>query len=169
MVVSMVPLILQTPFDIPAFPPWMEAADLILNVFFALVIRGYLILVLVGFMIYVTGLSDGLAKTLVVFGVAMYIAGPYLLGILADLAGVTPPTLEDATGAWFGLFGMTDAELIDVLVTLGDIIVAVAILAGAIMYFTPLAGDLKTKGQSLVVRGLLLIPILSFFHIAAWL
>ncbi|MFW9800845.1 MAG: hypothetical protein ACFFD9_10440 [Candidatus Thorarchaeota archaeon] len=165
----MVPLMTQTPFDIPAFPPWLEAIDLILNVFFALVVRGYLVLVLVGFIIYVTGLSDGLAKTMVLFGVASYVAGPYLLGLLADIAGVPQPTLEDATVAWLGLLGMTDAELIDVLVTLGDIIVAIAILAGAIMYFTPLAGDLKTKGQSLIVRGLLLLPILGFFHVAAWL
>ncbi|MHA2377704.1 MAG: hypothetical protein ACXADS_00305 [Candidatus Thorarchaeota archaeon] len=162
-------LILQSPFDIPSFPPLLEIADLILNLMLALVIRGYLVFVLVGFMIYVTGLSDGLAKYLIGTGVVLYIAGPTLLDYFVHIVGVEPLTLEGATLVWLDIIGMTDAEFIHVLITLGDIIVAVAILAGAILYFTPLAGDMKSKGQSLIVRAILLTPVLGFFHMTAWL
>ncbi|MFX0046286.1 MAG: hypothetical protein ACFE8Z_10605, partial [Candidatus Hermodarchaeota archaeon] len=85
------------------------------------------------------------------------------------IAGVDPLTLEGAKVAWLDVIGMTDAEFIHTLVTIGDIIVAVAILAGAILYFTPLAGDLKSRGQSLIVRAILLAPVLGFFHVTAWL
>lgn len=159
-------LMIQSPVE---FGPWMDLADLILDLMLALAIRGYLILILVGFMIYVTGLSDGLGKTLIVAGVIIYVAGPYLLNIFADIVGTGPVTLENATSAWLGLIGMTDVEFVQLLVTIGDIIAAVCILAGAIMYFTPLSGDLKTRGQSLIVRALLFAPVLAFFHVAPWI
>ncbi|MFX1602842.1 MAG: hypothetical protein ACFFCK_05100 [Promethearchaeota archaeon] len=162
-------LILQNPFEFPSFGPLLELADLILNLALAFVLRGYLVFVLVGFMVYVTGLSDGLAKGLIVAGVVLYIAGPPLLDYFVDIAGVDPLTLEGAKVAWLDVIGMTDAEFIHTLVTIGDIIVAVAILAGAILYFTPLAGDLKSRGQSLIVRAILLAPVLGFFHVTAWL
>jgi hypothetical protein len=147
----------------------MDLAGLILNVLLALIIRGYLMLVLVGFMIYVTGLSDGLGKILVVGGVVIYIAGPIVLDLFAGVVGAGPISLEGATSAWLGLIGMTDADLVYLLVTIGDIVAAVCILAGAIMYFTPLSGDLKSRGQSLIVRALLFAPILAFFHVAPWI
>nr|KXH77546.1 MAG: hypothetical protein AM324_00210 [Candidatus Thorarchaeota archaeon SMTZ1-83] len=162
-------LILQNPFEFPSFDSIIEMADLILNLALAFAIRGYLVFVLVGFMVYVTGLSDGLAKGLVVAGVALYIVGPPVLDYFVDIVGVDPLTFEGAKIAWLEYIGMTDAEFIHTLVTIGDVIVAVAILAGAILYFTPLAGDLKSKGQSLIVRAILLTPVLGFFHVTAWL
>ncbi len=162
-------LMVQSPFEIPIYGPWMDLAGLMLNVLFALIIRGYLMLVLVGFMIYVTGLSDGLGKLLVAAGVVIYILGPLILNLFAGIIGTGPISLESATSAWLGLIGMTDAELVYLLVTIGDIVAAVCLLSGAIMYFTPLSGDLKSRGQSLIVRALLFAPILAFFHVAPWL
>lgn len=159
-------LMIQSPVE---FGPWMDIAGLILDLMLALAIRGYLILILVGFMVYVTGLSDGLGKTLIVGGVIIYVAGPYLLNFFAGIIGTGPVTLENATSAWLNLIGMTDVEFVQILVTVGDIIAAVCILAGAIMYFTPLSGDLKTRGQSLIVRALLFAPVLAFFHVAPWI
>ena len=169
MVSPIIALMVQSPFEIPTYGPWMDLAGLMLNVLLALVIRGYLMLVLLGFMIYVTGLSDGLGKTLVIMGVAIYILGPYVLDIFAGIIGTEPINLDSATSAWLSLIGMTDAELVFLLVTIGDIVAAVCILSGAIMYFTPLSGDLKGRGQSLIVRALLFAPILAFFHIAPWI
>jgi hypothetical protein len=169
MVPPVLSLMVQSPFEIPTYGPWMDIAGLMLNLLLALFIRGYLLLVLVGFMIYVTGLSDGLGKTLVVAGVAIYILGPFVLDIFAGVIGTGPITLETATSAWLSLIGMTDTELVFLLVTIGDIVAAVCILSGAIMYFTPLSGDLKSRGQSLVVRALLFAPILAFFHVAPWI
>jgi hypothetical protein len=169
MVPPILTMMVQSPFEIPTYGPWMDLTGLMLNVLFALVIRGYLLLVLVGFMIYVTGLSDGLGKTLVIMGVAIYILGPFVLDIFAGILGTGPISLEGATSAWLSLIGMTDAELVFLLVTIGDIVAAVCILSGAIMYFTPLSGDLKSRGQSLIVRALLFAPILTFFHVAPWI
>ena len=95
--------------------------------------------------------------------------GPYVLDIFAGIIGTGPINLESATSAWLSLIGMTDADLVYLLVTIGDIIAAVCILSGAIMYFTPLSGDLKSRGQSLIVRALLFAPILAFFHVAPWI
>jgi hypothetical protein len=64
---------------------------------------------------------------------------------------------------------MTDAELISLLVWLGDAVTAICLLVGAILYFTPNANDMTAKGKSLLVRALMLAPILAFFHVAAWL
>jgi hypothetical protein len=135
----------------------------------ALAIRGYLILVLVGFMVYVTGLSDGLGKGLVGFGVVIYVVGPLLLNFFAGVVGVETVTLEGATSAWLSLIGMTDAEIVGLLVLLGDMVAATCVLVGAILYFTPSANDLKSRGQSLMVRALMFAPVLAFFHIAPWI
>ncbi|MFX1367593.1 MAG: hypothetical protein ACFFAY_03240, partial [Promethearchaeota archaeon] len=67
------------------------------------------------------------------------------------------------------LIGMTDAEIVSLLVLLGDMLAATCVLVGAILYFTPSANDLKSRGQSLIVRAIMFAPILAFFHITPWL
>ena len=57
-------LLLQLPFD-TGFPQWIETLGDVFKVLFALYIRGYLIFLLLGFMIYATGLNDGLSKALI--------------------------------------------------------------------------------------------------------
>ncbi len=116
-----------------------------------------------------TGLSDGLSKTLVVIGIALYLLSPFILGILVEVAGVIPITLESATYAWISLVGIADNELIAILVFLGDALMALCILIGAILYFTPTSNDLTARGQSLIVRALILAPVLVFFHLSPWL
>ena len=160
---------LQQPvFDGP-FTSWLDFISFVLNVMFALSMRGYLIFVLIGLMIYMTGLSDGLSKTLVIAGIGLYLVSPFILSILVETAGVAPITLESAAYAWFSLIGISDSELIALLVFLGDALMALCILIGAILYFTPTANDLKARGQSLIVRALILAPVLVFFHLSTWL
>ncbi|MHA3963052.1 MAG: hypothetical protein AM325_005885 [Candidatus Thorarchaeota archaeon SMTZ1-45] len=166
---NLVLLLIQSPFDIPLPDTWFSTLGEILNALFALAIRGYLIFILIGMMIYATGLSDGLAKSLVAAGIVLFFGGPLIINLLAQLSGVETITVESATSAWLHLLGMTDAEIISILVWLGDAIVAICLLAGAILYFTPSANDMTGKGKSLIVRALLLAPILAFFHVAAWL
>lgn len=166
---TLVLLMLQSPFDMPVPETWFSTLGEILNALFALAIRGYLIFVLIGMMIYATGLSDGLAKSLVAAGIALFFGGPLIINLFAQISGVETITLESATSAWLHLLGMTDAEFISILVWLGDVIVAICLLAGAILYFTPSANDMTGKGRSLIVRALILTPILAFFHVAAWL
>lgn len=162
-------LLLQSPFDLQMPETWFDIVSDILNVFFALAIRGYLIFVLIGLMIFATGLSDGLSKGLVVLGIALYFVGPLIANLFGQFSGVEPITLESATAAWLRFVGMTDVELIVVLVWLGDAIACICLLAGAILYFTPSASDLTSRGRSLIVRALMFAPVLAFFHIAAWL
>jgi len=161
--------VLQQPvFDGP-FTSWSDFISFVLNIMLALSIRGYLIFVLIGLMIYMTGLSDGLSKTLVLVGIALYLISPFILGVLVETAGVNPITLESATYAWLGLIGIADTELIAILIFLGDALMALCILIGAILYFTPTSNDLKKRGQSLIVRALILAPVLVFFHLSPWL
>ncbi|MCK4740088.1 MAG: hypothetical protein KAT22_00970, partial [Candidatus Thorarchaeota archaeon] len=82
---------------------------------------------------------------------------------------VAPITLESATYAWLSLIGMADTELFAIIVFLGDALMALCILIGAILYFTPTSNDLKKRGQSLIVRALILAPVLVFFHLSPWL
>jgi len=167
--VSLVLLLLQSPFDLQMPENWFNTIGEILNVLFALAIRGYLIFVLVGMMIYATSLSDGLAKALVILGIALYFGGPFIVNLFGQFSGIEIITLESATTAWLHLVGMTDAEIISLLVWLGDAVAAICLLVGAILYFTPNANDMTGKGKSLMVRALMLAPILAFFHVAAWL
>jgi len=161
--------VLQQPaFDGP-FTSWSDFISFVLNIMLALSIRGYLIFVLIGLIIYMTGLSDGLSKTLVIAGIALYLISPIILGVLVDAARVTPITLESATCAWLNLVGIADTELIAILVFLGDALMALCILIGAILYFTPASNNLKKRGQSLIVRALILAPVLAFFHLSPWL
>jgi len=162
-------LLLELPFEVQMPDTWLNTIGEILNVFFALVIRGYLILILIGMMIYATSLSDGLAKSLVILGIGLYFGGPIIINILGHFSGIETITLESATSAWLHLLGMTDAEVISILVWLGDAVAAICMLVGAIFYFTPTANDMTGKGKSLMIRALMLAPILAFFHIAAWL
>ena len=126
-------------------------------------------MILVGLMIYATGLSDGLAKGLVIGGIIIYFIGPFILDFASGIIGISPPTVEQATMSWLSIFGMPDAEIIAFIVTIGDLVIAVCVLIGAILYFTPSSPDLHTRGQSLIVRGLILAPMLLFFHLAPWI
>ena len=167
MVDSLSLLLLQSPFDIPL--NWFAIIEDILKVAYVLTVRGYLIFVLIGLMIFATGFSDGLSKGLVAFGIVLYFAGPFIVNLFAQFSGVEPITLETATIAWLRIVGMTDAELITVLIWLGDAIASICLLAGAVLYFTPSAKDLESRGKSLMVRALMFAPVLAFFHVAAWL
>ncbi|MFW9795135.1 MAG: hypothetical protein ACFFEE_12575, partial [Candidatus Thorarchaeota archaeon] len=73
------------------------------------------------------------------------------------------------TAAWLRIVGMSDAELITILLWLGDAIACICLLAGAILYFTPSANDFTSRGRSLMVRALMFAPVLAFFHVAVWL
>jgi hypothetical protein len=160
------PCLLQLPFE---STPWLDMMSDVLNVFLAFAIRGYLVLILIGLMIYVTGLSDGLAKSLVIGGVILYFVGPLIFELAAGVIGIPPPNIQQATMTWLDMFGMTDAEIIAFIVAIGDIVLATCVLAGAILYFTPSSKNLASRGQSLMVRGLILAPILLFFHVAPWI
>jgi len=169
MVDSLLFLLLQSPFDLQMPENWFNIVRDILNVLFALAIRGYLIIILIGLMIFTTGLSDGFSKILVGLGIALYFVGPFIINLVGQFNGIEPVTLESATVAWLRIVGMTDLELITILVWLGDAIACICLLAGAILYFTPSANDFTSRGKSMMVRALMLAPVLVFFHVAAWL
>ncbi len=161
--------LMQMPLPDEQLQSWLDIVTFVFNVLYALSIRGYFILILAGLMVFVSSLSDSLAKILVVVGVALYFIGPYLVTLFAGLAGIGGITLETATHAWLSLLGMSDTDLVAPLLFLAQIMVAVAILAGAILYFTPSSRELKNRGQSLIVRALLLAPVIVFFQISHWL
>jgi hypothetical protein len=162
-------LLLQVPLPDEQMQSWLDTIAFIFNVLYALSIRGYFILVLVGLMVFVSSMSDSLAKTLIGIGITLYFVGPYLVELFAGFASIEGITLETATQAWLALFGMNDAEMVALLLFIAEIMVAVAILGGAILYFTPSSREMKSKGRSLVVRALMLAPMMVFFEISFWL
>jgi hypothetical protein len=64
---------------------------------------------------------------------------------------------------------MSDADLIFTIMWIGDAVGAICCLTGAILYFTKAAGDLESKGRSLIVRSLILFAILAYFHITPYI
>ncbi|MHA2235166.1 MAG: hypothetical protein ACXABH_07555 [Candidatus Thorarchaeota archaeon] len=162
-------LLLQSPFDLQMPENWFAIIGDLLDVLYTLAIRGFMIFVLIGLMIFATGISDGLSKGLVAFGIILYFVGPYVVNLFGHFNGFEPITIESATSAWLRVIGMTDVELISVLVWFGDAIVSLCLLTGAVLYFTPSAKDLEARGRSLIVRALMFAPILAFFHIVSWL
>jgi hypothetical protein len=159
-------LLQENPFDGSPLPEWIAAVELLLNLVYAFAINGFLVLILLGFMIYTTGLFDGLAKTLVVTGIALYIVGPTIATSLASVAGIGALSFEAATATWYSIFGLYESELVGILLIIGDFVAAACVVIGAILYFTPTSGDLKSRGYSLIVRALIFAPILAFLHIA---
>lgn len=162
-------LLLQSPFEFEFGTQYLAALETLLNLFYALAVNGYLILVLVGFMIFATGLSDSTAKGLVIGGIFLFIAGPMITNYFANMAGLGALTVESATTTFYGLFGMYESQFIALLVLIGDGVMAICILVGAILYFNPTSGELKARGHSLIVRGIMLAPILAFMHLVPFL
>ena len=156
------------PFDSSSFEAWQGIMENILNLFFVLSMKGYILLLVLGFMVYATTLGDSFAKTLVVLSVFFYFAGPLVVNMFANSAGLAIMSIDDATQIWVQTFGLTDAELLYVLLAIGDFVAAVVILVGAILYFNPSSSDLKSKGHSLIVRGLILLPVLAFVYLIPW-
>jgi hypothetical protein len=162
-------MLAQSPFDFVVPDFWFPTATLILNVFYALSIRGYLIFVLIGFIIYTTTYADGFGKFFVGLGFFLFFAGPLLINIFAELAAVEAVTFQSATQAWLGFFGMSDADMIFTIMWFGDAVGAICCLTGAIIYFTKTASDLEAKGKSLITRSLILFAILAYFHVAPYI
>ncbi|MFW9909096.1 MAG: hypothetical protein ACFFEF_11005 [Candidatus Thorarchaeota archaeon] len=166
---SVFALLLQTPFEVTPLPEWLGVIETILNLLYAVSVNGYLLFILIGFMVYTTGLSDGFAKGLVVTGIGIYFVGPMFANFLASAAGLGMLSFDNATATWYGVFGLYESQLVALLIAIGDIVAAVCVLVGAILYFNPTSGDLKSRGHSLVVRALIFAPILAFLHIAPWI
>ncbi len=164
------PILLQItpPFEGPGFEMWQDIMENLLNLFFVFSQKGYIFLLILGFMVYATTLSDSSAKTLVGFSVFFYFVGPLIVDLLANSAGLSIMTIDEAAIMWLHTFGLTDSELLYVVLAIGDFVAAVAILIGAILYFNPTSNDLKSKGHSLIVRGFILLPVLAFVYLIPW-
>ena len=161
-------LMAQAPIDFAPPDFWFPTLTLILNGLYAVAIRGYLIFILIGFILYTTTYVDGFAKFMVGAGFFLYFVGPLVVNVFAQFAAVELVTLESATLVWVNLVGMSDADMIYTIVLIGDAAAALCCLAGAILYFTKAAGDLESKGKSLIIRSLILFAILSFFYVAPY-
>jgi hypothetical protein len=159
----------QSPFEFAPPEYWLSTVTFILNALYAIAIRGYLIFILIGFIIYTTTYVDGLAKLLVGVGFSLYFGGPILVNVFAQLAAVELVTFESATSVWINSFGMSDADLIYTIVLIGNAVAAICCLTGAILYFTKAANDLESQGKSLIIRSLILFAILSFFYVAPYI
>ena len=159
----------QSPFEFTPLEYWLSTITFLLNAFYAISIRGYLIFILIGFIVYATTYVDGLAKFLVGAGFFLYFGGPILANVLAQIATVELVTFESATSVWLTSFGMSDADLIYTIVLIGNAVAAICCLTGAILYFTKAAGDLESQGKSMIIRSLILLAILSFFYVAPYI
>jgi hypothetical protein len=162
-------LMAQSPFGFALPDFWLPTLEQILTVFYAVAIRGYLIFILAGFIIYATTYVDGLGKFMVAAGFFLYFAGPLIVNVFAHATTIDLVTFEGATLAWTNLIGMADADIIYTIVWIGDAVGAICCLTGAVLYFTKAAGDLESKGRTLIIRSLILFAILSYFHITPFI
>lgn len=160
-------VIMQIPFEEIAVPSYLDMLDGILHTLYALSVRGYIIFILAGMMLYATSLGDGTAKGLVIAGISLYFLGPFVVAYMMNAAGLGPIDSEKAEVAWRGLFGIGDLDILSLILMIGDALFAVLLLAGAILYFTPSSKDLKNKGEALITRSLILSPVLVFFHFSS--
>ncbi|MHA2423652.1 MAG: hypothetical protein ACXAEF_02625 [Candidatus Thorarchaeota archaeon] len=87
---------------------------------------------------------------------------------MAGAAGIGTLSFETAAATWYSLFGIYQAELVAILLIIGDFVAATCCIIGAILYFTPTSNDFKSRGHSLIVRALIFAPILAFLHLAPW-
>jgi hypothetical protein len=158
---------MQIPFEEIALPSYLDMLDKALHALYALSVRGYIVFILAGMMIYATSLGDGTAKGLIIGGIALYFLGPFVVTYMMNVAGLGPIDTEKAEVVWRGLFGIGDLDILALSLMIGDALVAVLLLAGAILYFTPSSKDLKNKGQSIITRSLVLSPVLVFFHFSS--
>jgi hypothetical protein len=152
-----------------SLPVWTDFIERALNALYGLAVRGYLLFILVGLIVFMTGLSDGLSKGLIVIGAIIYIAGPYLVSFFAGIAHVEAPTFETAIAAWPAFFGGTGSDMLTMMVFLANILFSICLLSGVVLYFTPTSHDLNTKGHSLIVRAAMMAPVLIFFNISPWI
>jgi len=159
----------QSPIEFTQLEYWLSIITFLLNAFYAISIRGYLIFILIGFIIYTTTYVDGLAKFLVGAGFFFYFGGPILANVLAQIATVELVTFESATSVWINIFGMSDADLIYTIVLIGNAVAAICCLTGAILYFTKAAGNLESQGKSLIIRSLILLAVLSYYYVAPYI
>ena len=118
-------ILLQLPFESGPMDEWQQIIWTIFNLGYAFAIRGYLLLIVIGCMIYVTGTADTLAKFLVGIGIVLHFGAPFVIGLFAGVAGVHDITLASATYAWFDIFGMSDDELISLVLALGNLCLAI--------------------------------------------
>jgi hypothetical protein len=162
-------LMAQIPPDFALPSDFLGILSFLLNMFYALAIRGYLIFILIGFIVYTTTYGDGFGKFMVAVGLFLFFAGPLIANVFAYFTTVDLITTESATQTWLGFLGMSDADLIYTIVWIGDAVGAICCLTGAILYFTKTVNDLESKGKSLIVRSLMLFAILSFFHVAPYI
>ena len=158
----------QIPPDFVFPSDFLDILSFLLNMFYALAIRGYLVFILIGFIVYTTTYVDGFGKFMVGAGLFLFVAGPLIANVFAYFTTVDLVTFESATQTWLSFFGMADADLIYTIIWIGDAVGAICCLTGAILYFTKTANDLESKGKSLIIRSLILFAILSFFHVAPY-
>ncbi len=159
---------LQLPFSGP-FEEWLEIMTRILNVAYALSIRGYFLLIIIGLTIYATGLNDAFSKFLVVGGVVISIIGPPIVLYFGSIVGVEGITVESADIAWYSFLSLSDIEMLRMFLALCSLIVSLCLLIGSILYFTPSNPDLKTRGQSLIVRAIICVSVFAFIQlVVSW-
>jgi len=170
MLPNAVPLLMvQIPPDFAYPSDYLGILSFLLNIFYALAIRGYLIFILIGFIIYATTYSDGFGKFMVAVGFFLFFAGPLIANVFAYFTATELVTFESATQTWLSFFGMSDADFIYTIVWIGDAVGAICCLTGAILYLTKTANDMESKGKSLLIRSLILFAILSYFHVAPYI
>ncbi len=154
---------LQLPITDP-FENWLHTMSGILNVAYAFSIRGYIMLIIIGMTLYVTGLNDLFSKFLVVGGTVISIIGPPLVLYIGSIARVEGITAENADMAWAFFLSFSDMEILRIIFILCSLVVSLCMLVGSILYFTPSSPELKTRGHSLIVRTFICVAVFLFLH-----
>ncbi len=157
-------LLLQMPtFDQGPLQDLLDSFGSGLQTIYIFVVRLYFIFVVLGFIIYATTLHDSVAKILVSFGIIAFFIGPVFVGLLTE-SPMAVIMLADGDVMLMDLIGMTDGDLMFLMLAFGDLVAAICILTGLIMYFTQPSREMIDRGRTLIVRSLILLVVIGFFY-----
>ncbi len=144
------------PIDMGPLQSLLDTVSEALRFLYVFITRWYFIFVVLGFIVYATTLYDSTAKVMVSFGIIAFFIGPFMAGLIAGMP-LGSTVVADGNVMMMDVFGMTDGDLMFLLLSFADLVAATCILIGAIMHFTQPSHDMIERGKSLMTRGIILL------------
>ncbi|MHA1771346.1 MAG: hypothetical protein ACTSYL_06980 [Candidatus Thorarchaeota archaeon] len=141
----------------------LDSMGAALRIFYIFIVRLYFIFIVLGFIIYATTLHDSMAKVLVSFGIVAFFIGPVIASLVTG-SPMAAAILADGNVLLMDLIGMSDGDLMFLLLAFADLVGGICILVGAIMHFTQPSREMVERGNSLIVRGIILLCVCVFMY-----
>ena len=148
--------LLFSEINIPDFTGIIE----VILVPLSFVVRYSFVLIIIGFILITTTLSDALGKTSIAFGLVGLLIKIFLVDYLNHLVGYLD--LMAISRTFLEAIGISDIFVIDFILKIANATWAFAMVIGFILYFIDFGNsDVKKRGYKLIVRGIILFIVLQ--------